>query len=373
MPESLNQIIARLSDRDADQAAGDVEQIVSDIRRVLDEEGTCTIEGLGTFLQDEGRVRFEASGDLLRAVNAVWEDRETFSVSHVDRDAAPSTGPAVQYDDEVEDGELDAPDDSEVIVSTPVSELESTADDDSSEETASEEVVAASVGVSDPDGGAEGAQSDAPAGEAKPTAPRRSLRESRNPRHRRRADATRSNSRMPIIIAAGDVVILAAAAIIFWPAVSPTDDGMADQTALDTTTAADTIADSAAVAAAADTTATAGTDAPQTAETPATPPDETPEQVPAAETPVADTGTLDRNSDGYTLIVASSLDEQSANRRIQPFAELGMPYGVLAYAQDDTTRFRLAVGQFSSAAAADSVRQAMADQLPAGTWVWRIR
>jgi hypothetical protein len=94
--------------------------------------------------------------------------------------------------------------------------------------------------------------------------------------------------------------------------------------------------------------------------------------VDAAASP-AERGTLDRRTDGYTLIVGSSVDRRAADQQIARFSELDMPFGVLGYTEDDVTRYRLAVGRFNSAAEADSVRQSMSNVLPAGTWVWHIR
>jgi nucleoid DNA-binding protein len=82
---------------------------------------------------------------------------------------------------------------------------------------------------------------------------------------------------------------------------------------------------------------------------------------------------FDTSTSGYTLVVASTLVESDAISGIQRYRQLGLPAAVLAYEDDGDVRYRLAVGLYESAAAADRARQEMADRLPTGTWVRRIR
>lgn len=97
------------------------------------------------------------------------------------------------------------------------------------------------------------------------------------------------------------------------------------------------------------------------------PPSETPP-------PAASASAIDPASDGYTLIVGSSLSRASANSAMARYANLGHPVAVLSYPDGDgNTRHRIAVGEFDSADDADSARRAMASRLPDGTWVRRIR
>jgi nucleoid DNA-binding protein len=82
---------------------------------------------------------------------------------------------------------------------------------------------------------------------------------------------------------------------------------------------------------------------------------------------------FDTSTAGYTLVVASTVVESDALAGIQRYRQLGLPAAVLAYEDDGSVRYRLAVGLYESAAAADRARKEMADRLPAGTWVRRIR
>lgn len=82
---------------------------------------------------------------------------------------------------------------------------------------------------------------------------------------------------------------------------------------------------------------------------------------------------FDTTADGYTLIVGSTVIETDAVEGIQRYRQLGLPAAVLSYVEDGSVRFRLAVGRYESAAIADQARQELADRLPDGTWVRRIR
>lgn len=83
--------------------------------------------------------------------------------------------------------------------------------------------------------------------------------------------------------------------------------------------------------------------------------------------------TITADTRGYMLVVGSSLDQQDAERSLARFAPLGLPTGVVAYDEDGIVRYRMGVGIYSSASAADETRTLLADQLPEGTWVKRIR
>ncbi|MDA0875195.1 MAG: SPOR domain-containing protein [Bacteroidetes bacterium] len=76
---------------------------------------------------------------------------------------------------------------------------------------------------------------------------------------------------------------------------------------------------------------------------------------------------------GYTLVVGSTLNAASAERVRGRFTDLGLPTGVLAVTADSTTRYRIAVGHFATAAGADSLRILKASELPEGTWVLSVR
>lgn len=124
---------------------------------------------------------------------------------------------------------------------------------------------------------------------------------------------------------------------------------------------------------ASDSTGIAGMISPDSAVVDSTvprPPIDQPEAEPAAATRQQD---FDLSTEGYTLIVGSTLVESDALNSIQKYRRLGLPAAILAYESGGTTRYRLAVGLYESAARADQARQDLTDSLPDGTWVRRIR
>lgn len=89
--------------------------------------------------------------------------------------------------------------------------------------------------------------------------------------------------------------------------------------------------------------------------------------------PVAGSGAFDTTRPGFTLITASTTSADEARRSAESVRSLGHPVAVLAYEESGRTRFRIGIGVFPSISAADSVRIALADRLPTGTWIRRIR
>lgn len=89
--------------------------------------------------------------------------------------------------------------------------------------------------------------------------------------------------------------------------------------------------------------------------------------------PAAGSGAFDTTRAGFTLITASTTSADEARRGAESVRSFGHPVAVLAYNESRTTRFRVGLGVFPSLAAADSARLALADRLPTGTWIRRIR
>lgn len=81
---------------------------------------------------------------------------------------------------------------------------------------------------------------------------------------------------------------------------------------------------------------------------------------------------LSRGMDGYTLITASTSRESSAAAQLETLSQLNLPTGILYFDTEGGPRYRAAIGQWPSAVAADSARQALANELPPGTWVKRL-
>ncbi len=103
---------------------------------------------------------------------------------------------------------------------------------------------------------------------------------------------------------------------------------------------------------------------------PAPPPASRPDTRPA---PQPSTGDFDTSAAGFTLITASTTRAADASAEAAIVSGLGHPVAVLAYAEGGRTRYRVGVGRFPTIRAADSVRTALSDRLPAETWVRRIR
>jgi len=82
---------------------------------------------------------------------------------------------------------------------------------------------------------------------------------------------------------------------------------------------------------------------------------------------------LTTESEGYMLVVGSSLNRQYAESSLRQYSSIGLPMGVLEYQNDGLTRYRMGLGVFPTIASADSARQVLNPQLPEGTWVWPIR
>lgn len=76
---------------------------------------------------------------------------------------------------------------------------------------------------------------------------------------------------------------------------------------------------------------------------------------------------------GYTLIVGSSLKQETAIALMSTVTPLGWPSGVLTHDAGDVVRYRVAVGHFQTAVLADSTRSRYASELPEGTWVLSVR
>ncbi|MBO6576190.1 MAG: SPOR domain-containing protein [Rhodothermales bacterium] len=174
---------------------------------------------------------------------------------------------------------------------------------------------------------------------------------SRKPRQR----AAAAPNRTPLLVGIVVVVLLAAAGLAWWQNqdsdFDPDDPDLVQNVEPEATAAEDS---SAAVPAGA-------------VDGGESPPAEDPGSTPAAP------ASIQPNSAGYTLIVGSSLSQAAAQRQADGFRSLGLPVGVLSYADGDgQTRHRIAVGEFASAAEADNARRSMSG-LPDGTWVRRIR
>ncbi|MFT5143767.1 MAG: hypothetical protein ACI80V_000010 [Rhodothermales bacterium] len=100
----------------------------------------------------------------------------------------------------------------------------------------------------------------------------------------------------------------------------------------------------------------------------------TSQPVDSVRTPSGTPASIDLTSSGYTLVVGSSASLAGARAAMNRHANLGHPVGLLSYPDaDGQLRHRIGVGEFATSQEADAVRRSLANKLPEGTWVRRIR
>lgn len=378
-----------------DLADGEAEHIlgsfVEAVEQNLEEFGICHVTGVGSFVRAPGdsKISFEPADALRRAVNVRFADLPVYEIdsgaaSRPDSDSpsagstaesrtAPPRGtPPPPVRDRTPDRTRDRP------LGRPAENRQPDA------ETPNREIPSTESKVTDSSPAASSSAEPVPRASspsaASPTDPPNSSRPqrtgSRAPHKRRQRSSGGSKTVwfvLPLLIA----LVAAGVWFIQRPASDPAP--VAEEIA---PTVPEPGVDSGADAVP-DTDDPAPQDAtPGQAQADSDPPAEVepPQQEAAdiaADDAVDDAETsenlLNRNVDGYTMIVGSSPDRTAADEQISRFTELDLPYGVLDYSEDGSPMYRLAVGLFDSAEQADSVRQAMADTLPSGTWVWRIR
>ena len=184
---------------------------------------------------------------------------------------------------------------------------------------------------------------------ATPTADAAPDRAARAPRERR--------SRAPIfgVLAA---LVLGTLAIVWFlnrePAVPPTDEPAAP-------IAADTARATPPAASEQDTAALAETM-----------PEPEPEPEPPSADPLRSSAGIDPAQGGYAWVVASELSRAPAERRAAEFQAQGFRAGVVAEEAGGRTRYRVALGQFSSLDEANQHRPNLPAGVPADTWLLRF-
>ncbi len=97
----------------------------------------------------------------------------------------------------------------------------------------------------------------------------------------------------------------------------------------------------------------------------------------ADESPEAQPPTIDRTAGGYTIVIASRGNRDQAAAVVEQYeaalADENLPLAILTGESNGQTRYRVGVGQFPSIDAATETRDQLADRLPEGAWVLRIR
>ena len=99
-------------------------------------------------------------------------------------------------------------------------------------------------------------------------------------------------------------------------------------------------------------------------------PDPTP-PAPSAD-PLRSSAGIDRADGGFSWIVASEFSREPAERRVAAFREQGFRADVIAEEAAGRTRYRVALGQFTSIDEADRFRSDLPAGVPADTWLLRL-
>lgn len=361
-----------------DLADGEAEHIlgsfVDAVERRLEEFGICHVAGVGSFVRAPGdsRISFEPAEALIRAVNVRFADLPVYEIGPGSTPRPESESPGAEPATESRSIPSRSP-------SPPVAPSRAPEQPTERHPPKTDTPIPASSATAAPEADEPDQKlpaTNGPSNESSPTKPRdsgrRSVAGSRRPRTRRRKS---SGGVKPVWFVLPLLVALVAVAV--WIMQRPASEP-----------AAPLAEETAPAAPESGANADADVDA---GEPP--PPDGLDDPAEVQTEPSADAGIsadaeadaataaddeareapLDRTVDGYTMIVGSSPDRTSADEQIRRFTELDLPYGVLDYSEDGSPMYRLAVGLFDSVEQADSARQAMADALPSGTWVWRIR
>lgn len=412
VPITLADLIRRGSNLDAREAERLAVAWSTEIRLELEQTGISVIRGVGTLTLSNGRVRFQQDPDfpIGSELPAVEGFSEAVAASLQAASSAPkavpktpeTTKPVPEPESEPESGveagsEVEAPPAWEELAQVdepaPVDETPSEHDEApvEAEEISAGESETASADFSEPpepaaldmpepteeedsawSEGMEAAISKADEqfnGEEEPVPSNETLDRHGHRSSRAYAADAEGSSRWVMAIAAIIVLVVIGALLYRFvlvpdaeePPALVMDDSSSTEAADSTGTAADStdmaIDDGVLVA----DPVVQDLDNTQPATTP---------QVPTSST---DAGSVTAGMGGYTLIVGSTLNATAAERVRTRFTGLGLPTGVLPVTADSTTRYRIAVGHFPTAAEADTLRIRRASELPEGTWVLSVR
>ncbi len=329
------------------------------IREKLAEGQPVTVDGLGTFEQDVEGLVFHADERLRHSVNAEWGHLEPHNLPappvlatppESSADPVPAAEPTFDGDPELESiGEWDV---EPVLESGPVSTTEPQSNPGT--EPAPE-----------PESSREAPSRPVPEWKELATTEDTAAPKKRRTAASARLDRKREASRMPVwLMIAGALVpvLVVVLGVLLWPDASNPNPGSTDSVPADTL---QTTADTGDTATGTDDNQAEGTNpmASSSADSAIVAP---------VEPAPASTFALSRGMPGYTLILASGINERSAVALARTFDDLGLPYGVLTYPSDTGTLNRLALGQWPTVAEADSMRTVLAARLPEGTWVKRL-
>lgn len=414
-PMTFVQQLAEHLGLDADAARDVLEDWVEHIRHQLRAEGQTTIQGLGVFRRFNGTIVFEPTQELARMVNSRFTGLEDLTVS-----AGPEPMPAAALPGEADALELQETEPGEGIVGiypiTPTPEETPPPEPPAAEPEASEFAPPAASALpeehapettepaeptlpepaapdeaepeaevlppepvaldekataAEPDLAEAFPSSPASSGVARPVEPED---QAAQPPPRERPEEPERRSRWPLLLVA--VLLLAIAGVVAVVLMQEEEPELSATPPI--AEGQPPAADPGPSETEAGPEGEAGTAAPseqEPAETTPPEPETTPPPAEPAveETPLRGTGGIDRGAGGFSLIVASSTQRELAEEVAAPFREEGYRTDILAERVDGVMRYRAAIGQFPTLAAAGTAREELAGELPDGTWVLRIR
>ena len=322
MPESITPLLAERLDIPEEQAQSLLETMVRELRQRT-ETDAVQLSGLGTFREEEGTLVFQPGPSLRRRVNRQFEGLSAEPLAPTDADAE-GTPPSGQSTPEP----TDTPESAD---SEPPPFMQSPPAPDEPEE-APEATEAEAAG----DGDTSGAQD------------------------RRPTDRDQPGDRSPDSFTIISLVLL----VLFvlgagWFVLNRTNVwGPSPTTSTPNTTQSPTASDGP----------TTASDSEPPSQSDESPSDEAEEAAP----PPSSQG-ADAPAQNWTIIVASRSSRSAAQEVADAYAPRFDSVAVVAGTVDNTTWYRVAIGQYSSEADAEQALTDQSDALPSDAWTHRLR
>ncbi|MCH8276110.1 MAG: hypothetical protein IIA50_01015 [Bacteroidetes bacterium] len=387
MSESIHDILATKLGVDRDKASALLSDYIDSFKKDLRSSGRIVVDGLGTFVIDDDGLSFEPHTSLQEAVNFRYGRLE---VLHATPPVTAEEEPVVPDESEPDEAtatEPDAIDDSETAAEVVeidfveiLDEAESTkpepARSDVAETVDADSVVIETVDADssvaktvDADSDvAETVDADSPTrNEATIVKDRPAITgKERVPGKQDRSLARTLGIVIPLVLVVSVIVFTLVRSTGDEPDTQALTEQDETSPVLESTQMTGGVDDL-------DEDASVGIEKNQAAPGDQPPPQEEDPLTSVPEETEGVTSGLTRMSDGYTMIVGSTFSIEAAVQELSRYTEMGFVTGVLTYDDEGVSRLRMAVGQFETIEEADSMRIALSDQLPEGTWIRRIR
>ena len=405
MSESIHDILATKLGVDRDKASALLSDYIDSFKKDLRSSGRIEVDGLGTFVIDDDGLSFEPHTSLQEAVNfrygrlevlhatpPVTAEEEPVVPDHSEPDEATASEPEVIDESEsaaevVEIDFVEILDEAENTKPEPArNEAAETVDTDVAETVDADTDVAETVDADsdmaeavdtdsdvaetvDADSDvAETVDADSPSREEAPIVKDRPTitGKERVPGKQDRSLARTLGIVIPLVLVVS---------VIVFTLVRSTGDEPDTQALTEQDEAAPVLESTQMTGGVddLDVDASVGIEKNQAAPGDQPPPKEEESLTSLPEETEGVTSGLTRKSDGYTMIVGSTFSIEAAVQELSRYTEMGFITGVLTYDDEGVSRLRMAVGQFETIEEADSMRIALSDQLPEGTWIRRFR